>query len=437
MFRFVTRVSLFLVGFSLPISSLGFQIPGFPITANKLATAFLLILAAIYWLFGGHRRPRDRKAPWALAFGASFAISNIVGLVQDAPVVPTLVVTTTFLALILYLFLIPYVVATRSDLVLLMWSLVLGAAFASSPLLLGFHPSVGEERFEGLSSANVLGLDLLVCLAMAAALFFSTRRQWARLILGGAIALIMAGILLSLSRAAFVSVALMWGLWIYRSGRLDTIKYAIPALLLLAGVALFSPRAVVQRVETIINPRARAADTSIQSRFTQVPVAAMAFGSNPLLGVGTVNFHYWSLKIPGSAGEEIHNAYLNIAATQGLLGLIPFLLIFGLTWNDYGRAIRTVRARRRLRDRQLAELGHYAVFLQIAFAGTMLDSVFHPTQKSKSLWLCFALSTVLVSLVRQRVAELEAGAELGERTEPAPAFAGPGFDSEPARAFGG
>jgi O-antigen ligase len=411
MFRLVQRTLLFCIGVSLPIQAYAVDLAGFAATPTKLVTACLLVLALLQFVLTRRSPRRDRKTLPVLIFMTSFGISSVVAFLAGAPLSAVLTVFSTFVGLVLYYFLLAYVVRTRDDLVLLLWAIALGGAITALPAALGLDAGLrAEQRAEGLSGqSNVLGYDLTVCLALAAAVYFGVRSPWRKLLAGAAVAFSGIGILLSLSRSAYVAATAMWGLWMYRSGRIDSLKYALPAVAALLLVLLFSPSAVEDRVGTMLDPGRRAADGSIQSRFVQLEWASRAFLSNPAVGVGTVTFRLWAMKQPGGrqVDHDIHSAYLHVAATQGLAGLVPFILVAVLSWGDYGRAIRAVRARSRLRDPALNELGTYAIFLQIAFCGALVGGFFHPTQNSKTLWLTFALSTVILSLVRERAHALD------------------------------
>jgi O-antigen ligase len=112
----------------------------------------------------------------------------------------------------------------------------------------------------------------------------------------------------------------------------------------------------------------------------------------------------------------VHNAFLDVAAEEGLLGLVPFIAVTVLSWRDFTRASRAGR-----KQRGDARLQVRAVLLQTAMLGSLLVSQFQPTQRSKGLWLLFALSTVMARMARAHSA--------AERQEPrvpavAPARAG-------------
>ena len=424
MFRSLQRALLFMVGFSLPLQGFSLLHYAFGLTPFKLATALLLVAAAMHFAVVRSRMPRDPKRGLIIVFGVSYGLACVMGIVQGSSLTEIAILASTQYSILLYYLLLGYVVRKRDDLVLVLWALLLGGAVTAAPAALGMQQGqegLGYgERYGGLSGqANVLGFDMAVCIPVGAALYFAARSILQRGLIAVLTGACLAGLLLSLSRSAFVAGAIMYSLWFYRSGRLDSIKYLIPGVVVLAGLFLLAPQSVERRIETIVNPQQRAQDASIQSRFEQFEFAVEAFASSPLVGIGVLRFVPWARAQPGGAlmYQDIHNAYLWIATDQGLLGLLPYVAILALTWRDYGRCLRSARARRRLRDPSLTEIGHYATFLQIALLGAMVGGAFSMQHLSKTMWLLLALSPVLAELGRKRVSEL--GAERLDRPSPA------------------
>jgi O-antigen ligase len=410
------RAILFLVGFTVPLQGVRVKVLVVAATANKLTALVLLVLAGFQFAMGRRRGGRDAKAAWVLGFAVAYLLSSTFSFLQGVSGAVLVAEAVSHLALVLFYFMIIFVLRSRDDLVTLMWGIALGGAFTALPAVLGLESGLymggleGAARYEGLAAqTNLLGRDLGVCLAISAALFFAAGSQFRKLILLGAGALSAAGLVLSLSRAALVAAAGMWVLWMVRSGRAGSVRYAIPAVLMVLAVVVASPEGLQNRIDTLIDPQKRAEDGSVAARVGQFSWAGRAFASNPLLGVGVQNFVPWAQQQPGGKGivNIVHNGYLEIAAGLGIVGIVPYAGLLILTWREYTLAMRMARRRRRSGDSQLRELGHYAVFLQIAYFGTLIVALAHPATKAKTMWLLYALSTVVLGLVRQRVAELE------------------------------
>jgi len=410
---------LFLVGFSIPIGAESVSLGPFRATPFKFVTAALLVLAGLQIAQRAGERVRDTKYLWVFAFGVSWGAAMAMSIIAGLPASQILRAGSTLAALVAYYFLLTFIVRSREDVVLLLWALALGGAVTALPAALGLQSAGAEmaygERFTGLSGQeNRFGADMTVCLALSAALFFTSRSFLAKAVVAGCALLALAGVGLSLSRAAFLSLATMWVFWLWRSGRVGAIRWAVPAVALGIGVLLTAPESVQHRVRTAIDPSLRARDESIQGRFVMGVWSLKAFASNPLLGVGAYRVAPWVHEQPKGRAvpfHTVHNAYLSVAAEQGLLGLVPFLMILGLTWIDYAKCWRTLRTRRIRHDARLQEYATYVVFLQAALLGRVVSAGFHQTHNSKALWTVLALSPVMLSLVRARVQELGIDAE--------------------------
>jgi len=422
--RILRRITLFAVGFTTPLSA--FKVLDFGVVATpfKLTTAMLLVLAALEFALKGRPRRRNPNAVWILLFLVVYGISNVMSVVKGYPIDRLIFESSTIVSLAAFYFLLNYVVESREDLVILLWSLAAGAAITAVPAGLGFEEAEkvthAGARHRGLSGGvNVLGFDMVICLPIVVALFIATKSAMRRLVLIGAGTLIAGGLLLSLSRTAFVSAAGVWALWVYRSGRIDTLKYAFPALAVVVATILLAPESVSKRIETMTDPAQRAQDESIQSRFEQWRMSAVAIASSPIIGVGNSYFMRWSQEspdVPASHGT-VHNAYLRIGAEQGLLGLTLYLGILWTAWRQYSSTWRLARTRRNRGDRYLSELGHYALFLQLALFGSMIGGVFAHAQKYKTAWMAIALGTAVWQLARARVGELERESSSQEVTD--------------------
>jgi O-antigen ligase len=282
---------------------------------------------------------------------------------------------------------------------LLMRWFAVGSAVTVLMGLLGSGVEDGRLAGEG-SSPNLLAFNLLVATSGAAALHFSARTQRSRWIYRGLVAVMTAGVVGTLSRSAYVAVVVMAGLWAVRFRRVGFIQYALPALVLLVLAAVFAPQSAVERVETL-TPEGFAQDESALGRIKMFGETYRAFVSNPITGVGLAGYVEWAVKHEDEPGG-IHSAFLNLLAEQGLLGFVPFVAITLLSWREFTRAWRRARRLGSRHDEELRALELRGLFLQIGFAGALVMSLAQPSMHNESLWLLFALSTVVLTLVRER-----------------------------------
>jgi O-antigen ligase len=432
MYRRIQRFIVFIVGITFPMG-LSAKVEGYPLSPSKVAIAMLLILVGMQFALSGDRRfPRDRGVIAVLIFALSVGVSGVVAVIEGTPFWYGVAGASRYLGLVAFYLMLVYVVRTRDDLVLLFWAIVIGGGVTALPALLeirsGTYLGVGQRSSGLAGKPNAMAYELVICLSIAAALYFTTRRFFRKLLILGFSSLMMVGIVGSLSRSAFLSLGLMWAFWVWRSRRIDTLKYLIPGVALAISLFLVLPEKVTQRINTMVDPAERAEDQSIQSRFDMVIWTGRAFMQSPIVGIGLYRYVPWIQKQPGGAMYEnsIHSGFLGILVHQGLLGLVPFLVLVFTTWTDYGAAQRLARSRRMRGDPELQEIGTFALFLQIALVGCMVGAMTHPTSTSKGWWMVMGLSAGIATLARARSAALDA--QLATAVEPRRAI---GFDYGP------
>lgn len=422
MYRRIQRFILFVVGITFPMG-LSTKVSGYPLSPSKVAIALLLILTAMQFALSGQRRfPRDRGVVAMGIFAVSVAVSAVVAVIEGTPFWYGVAGASRFYGLVAFYLMLVYVVRTREDFVLLFWATVIGGGVTALPAMMeirsGTYLGVGQ-RSEGLAGKpNALAYELAICLSIAAGLYFTTRQRLRRVIILGLSSLMMVAVVGSLSRSAFLSLGVMWAYWVWRSRRIDTLRYLIPGAIVAILLVFVLPQRAVDRINSMVDPAARAEDKSIQSRFDMLVWSGVALGQSPIVGIGLFRYVPWIQQQPGGGmyKNSIHSGFLSILVHQGLLGFLPFMWVMYVTWSDYGAAQRLARARRARGDPMLRELGVLALFLQIALLGCLIGALTHPTADSKGWWMVLGLSAGLVALVRARCAELDA--QLATAVEP-------------------
>lgn len=426
MYRAIQRLILFVVGLTLPMAGLSTKVEGYPLSPAKVATALLMILVAMQFALSSQRRfPGGRGMIWLLVFLVSLSISTVVTIAFGGlGTWMSIAAASRFFGLAAFYVMLIYVVRTRDDLALLFWSLVIGGAITAFPALLEVRGGTflaHGERSSGLAGKpNKLGYELAICIPIAFSLYFTNRSLVRKSVLMGCVALMVFAILGSLSRSTFLALGVMWGLWVWRSRRLDTLKYVFPAVAVALLLALVMPQRVYDRIDSMVNPARREEDKSIQVRFDSLRWTALAFYQSPLVGIGVENYIPWIQSQPGGKmyKNSLHSGFFAILVNQGLLGFVPFMVLQLLSWWDYSAAQRLVRARRSRDDPELREFGAYALFLQVALAGALVGALTHPTADSKGWWMLMGLSATMVTLARQRSATLDAQLTTAPAPEP-------------------
>lgn len=193
--------------------------------------------------------------------------------------------------------------------------------------------------------SGYLEMGLAVVLAFA---LFSKFSRWVKAALFGAAGVIVAGILLSVSRGGWIATAVGLGALVLAAARGTSVGWARPALLVVAFVASVGAWLVA-------SPLARArlshmGGQGIDVRTSLYRDALKMIPEAPLFGTGPATFQYVHPRFQGpECGETrarfTHCDYLNLVCDYGLVGAVlagGFLVALGAA---------LARARRRIERR--------------------------------------------------------------------------------------
>lgn len=416
MFQFLIRTVLFLVGATLLLEQLeAVSLSGLLLmTPNKAVTLILLILAVIAWATTGRKLPRDSKAVWILAFYVALTIGTVHAAAKGLPWAVLASRWTTFGATFLFYFLLCYLIRTRKDLDLFLVSLVVSGLLASASAFLidATGSNWGPLRRSGVGAGqNQAAGNLLMVIPLTYALAATSRSQFLRFVLWCAGLCLVAGAVAAVSRSAFLATLAMAMLWFFRFRRASDLRYVAIAILLAIVAVILAPEGYADRLASLtqlIEQPSSGYTPDLERRLAHYRAAIGAFVSNPLLGIGTDRFQSWAPSFDSSLvyADVIHNAILRVAASEGLLGLIPFLAILILAWRDLSRAQRLTRHWRGSGDRELRALYIRSVMVQIGFVGILVVAQFQPGTFWRGVWTSFALSTILLDLSRRKLREV-------------------------------
>jgi putative inorganic carbon (HCO3(-)) transporter len=214
--------------------------------------------------------------------------------------------------------------------------------------------------------AGYLGLTLPIALGvvMAGVLTMTGRaRIWWLIWAGGCGALMLAALIMSWSRGAWLgfaaAVAVMILALVVRKGRgavLLVVAVLLVFYLLLAMGVMRVPPVVAERFSDLL-PYAGISDVrgaevtdanfAVLERMAHWQSALAMWTDHPWLGVGIGNYEpaYGSYALPQWTEPlgHAHNYYLNIAAESGLLGLVAYLLLWGAALLGAWRATQRSR----------------------------------------------------------------------------------------------
>jgi putative inorganic carbon (hco3(-)) transporter len=256
------------------------------------------------------------------------------------------------------------------------------------------------KRLEGAGDPNYQAAAFLGAMFLTGGLISVFRRSAARIGLSLALAVITVGFFATESRGGLLALGLAllaaFGLFPQHRGRILGL-----AVIAGMGLAVWLP----SRPDAL--HRLTHFGASGSGRQDEWTVAWRIFSGHPLVGVGLSNFQVLEPRYvlqPGNlthvqyvseTPKLVHNAYLQLLAETGLVGLVAFLLV----------ALGSLRASW-LAARHLDALGQtgYANLARAVLIGTigMLAAMFFISDGQDSrLWILFALGPVLLTLAKR------------------------------------
>jgi hypothetical protein len=269
------------------------------------------------------------------------------------------------------------------------------------------------DRAQGpVDDPNRFAQITIVLLPVAMFLYRTARRQSTRLAAAVLGLLLLAGIGLTLSRGAFVTLVLMAIVmahvrWV-RPLRLAVVAVAITAALSAVSPYLLSRIVSMTEVFTIFSgdrSRVAEADGAIRRRTTQMLAALYVFRDHPIIGVGPGQFSPFYVEEysqdPGIKFREVvgprraHSLYLEMAAELGIIGLSIFLFIVGLVV----RRLWQLRQRWSGRDPVRADL---AAAFALSLAAYLSTGIFLHLAFQRYFWFLLALSVAAIRVIQRR-----------------------------------
>ncbi len=272
--------------------------------------------------------------------------------------------------------------------------------------------SSGLDRLSGtFGDPNELAAVLVAGLVLAGGMAADRSRDALvrGLFIGGAAACFF-GVMLTVSRGGLISLGAAMIAAIILGNRARGRLIFVAVLTVLAALAYFSAFAPRTAVDRISNADGGSGRTSIWK------VAERVVRSKPVTGLGMGNFQVASIHFllqPGALPRSdlivdrpsvVHNMYLEVAAEDGIPGLVLFLVIVG---GCLGASIRASRnfARRRERGSEVLALSVAVAVIAVLAADFFLSNEF-----SKQLWLLLGLGPALQSVSRKPAGDAGAAA---------------------------
>lgn len=263
-----------------------------------------------------------------------------------------------------------------------------------------------------VNQANRFAQVMIVLLPMAVYVYRTSRSRGSRMVALGAGALVLTGVILTLSRGAFLTLAAMV-LTMMLVGWIRGSRVAIAAVLLALIIPAITP-SFPDRMETIANARFllggrsteyNQADAAIRGRMTAMLAAFHVFLDHPVVGVGPGQYPPFYSQLYGNSAEakfrdmgrpmRAHSLYLELAAELGVVGLLLFVAIAGVLVRDLWRARREWHER----DGDRADLATALWLSLITYLGMgVVEHLAFP----RYYWFLVATASVVLHVIRSK-----------------------------------
>ena len=255
--------------------------------------------------------------------------------------------------------------------------------------------------------------QVMVVLAMLGIerLLHEKRLLW-KILAGWCAAVSTLTVVFTFSRGTTIALvlSLLLFFWIYK------LRPAQLIVVLVLGIAMlaFAPPTYYQRVLSIADvlPTSNGEinihkDRAILGRASENLTAWVMFMNHPLLGVGLNNFssqyqdYTKTLGLAPSATQRSpHNLYLEVAAEQGVIGLIVFIALIFL-------AMRSVlHARRRFLNAGMEDYANLTTGFAIAFAGYLFAALFVHAAYPRYFYLLIGIAFALSNMLPEEIEEV-------------------------------
>ena len=198
--------------------------------------------------------------------------------------------------------------------------------------------AISKRFFE----ANAVGVLAAIGFMSMLALLRPVRNIWLRGVLIGGGVLALAGVVLSASRGAFVTliaVSILWPLFCLGGGNRFKLQAILgSAIAFWLAFELFEFIVANTYLGTRFVHTVHMEDESSLARFGFVQIAFRLLWENPFLGVGAGQFG-----VASGTGYYAHNEFAEIIATTGLPGTLLYYSIYWMSWMRLSWSLKFLR----------------------------------------------------------------------------------------------
>jgi O-antigen ligase len=255
-----------------------------------------------------------------------------------------------------------------------------------------------DHRITGpLEDPNFYGMIMLMAMPIATYRML-TERKIQRRILGSVLfLLIVATILFTYSRGAFLALIVV-GILVVRERHYNPYKIGAALLALILIISPFLPAGFSDRMKTItdILPGGGVemqTESSFRGRSSEAIIAVQMFQDHPFIGVGRGNYALNYLKYSSRLGlddrleaRQAHSFYLELAAETGVIGIFVFTMMMIVIFMGLRRAKNLLKISNR------PDLIPWVTGIQYSLVAYMLASIFLHSDYVRYFWLIIAFA---------------------------------------------
>jgi probable O-glycosylation ligase (exosortase A-associated) len=256
-----------------------------------------------------------------------------------------------------------------------------------------------------MSGNNENAIALSIGLPFAVHFAVEAKEKWRRIAMWSVTFLTAIAVVLTYSRGGFLGLAAAAGVLVWHSrARWFAIFVAVPVLV--GAFLTFAPSDYTDRINGIGD--ASKSDRSAQMRLEAWSVAATITAEHPIQGIGPKNFHGQSKRFPRPStmvDMEVHNTYLELAASMGLTGLLGYLVLVTASWVTASRVRREARLHQ---DPRLRWFGSTATAIQAAMTAFLVSSFFGSLAHYDLMYHLCALAVCLPAAYRHEADRIDA-----------------------------
>ncbi len=256
-------------------------------------------------------------------------------------------------------------------------------------------------------NTNDMALHLVTMFPIVAAAVFGSRSKLIKIASASCAILLVAAIVLSFSRGAFIGLIVILIFFALKFGNQNRVGIAVGLVMVTLAFLLFAPGGYGTRLLSIFVPSLdplQSADARRGELFRSLYVAIR----HPFFGIGMDNYkEQMSLR-----GLVTHNSYTQVASEMGLFALACYALFIISPLRKLGQILRETRS-----DRHVSQFFYLTVGVEGALIGYMVSSFFLSVPYTWNVYYLVAYAVCLRRIYESHTGHLVVVPSRKERKE--------------------